>query len=231
VDLWWVRLRNTIGALSDSTVFGDPVGFASHFVRAPADNSLANDGSLCHTAADPGPNCGYVVLLNDNLGGVNTNGIDVAANLRLRSAIGNWTLRLQETYVDRYEYQNEKNGPWIQNVGVYSGAGPVFRNQWTAAVQWALGPWAAGLVNHYKSSYRDEDIKQAVIQQVGSYSTWDLYGSWSPAKQLTLTAGVRNLLDTRPPFSVQAAVFQVGYDPRFADPLLRTYYVRAQYRF
>jgi iron complex outermembrane recepter protein len=90
-----------------------------------------------------------------------------------------------------------------------------------------MGPWAAGLVNHYKSGYLDQDG----TSEVGAYSTWDLYGSWSPNKQFTLTAGVRNLFDKAPPSSVQAATFQVGYDPRFADPYMRTYYVRGTFKF
>jgi len=227
IDFWWIRLTNSIGALSDTTVFDDPTTYASHFVRA-ADGSLAIDGSLCNTAANPGPKCGYVLLLNDNLGGVNTNGIDLAANYRLRtSGAGNFVFRLQETYVSKYEYQNFKDGPWVQNVGVYSGSGPIFRNQFTLSAQWSMGSWGAGLVNHYKSGYLDEDG----VSNVGSYSTWDLYGTWSPTKQITLTAGVKNVLDTKPPTTVQAATFQVGYDPRFTDPLLRAYYIRAQYKF
>ena len=230
VDLWWVRLSNSIGAIADQTVFGDPATYASHFVRAP-DGSLATDGSQCNTPANPGPQCGYVVLLNDNLGGVNTNGIDIAANYRLRTGLGNWTFRAQETYVAKYEYQNQKDGPWIQNVGVYSGTGPIFRNQWTLSANWTMGAWAAGLVNHYKSGYLDENIGQTPILQVGAWSTWDLYGSWSPTKSVTLSAGVRNLLDKKPPASAQGATFQVGYDPRVTDPLLRMFYVRGTYRF
>ena len=226
IDFWWVQLKHQIAALSDNTVFGDPTKYASHFVRAP-DGSLATDGSQCNTVANPGPECGYVLLLNDNLGGVKTNGVDIAANYRLRTGFGNWSFHAQETYVAKYEYQNEEGGEWIQNVGVYSGAGPVFRNQFTLAANWSMGPWAAGLVNHYKSGYRDQDE----VHDVGAYSTWDLYGSWSPNKQFTLTAGVRNLFDKAPPSSVQSATFQVGFDPRFADPYMRTYYVRGTYRF
>jgi iron complex outermembrane receptor protein len=236
IDFWWVKLKNSIGSLADTTVFGDPANFASHFVRA-ADGSLASDGSLCNTAANPGPRCGFVVLLNDNLGGVRTNGIDLAANYRLRSAMGNWTFRFNETYVNKYKFQTERNGPWSSAVGVYSnipnttGGAPVFRNQFTLAVNWEMGPWAAGLVNHYKSGYLDSDVGQTPVERVASYSTWDLFGSWAPNKQLTITAGVKNLLDTKPPHSEQAATFQVGFDPRFTDPLLRAYYLRLGYKF
>jgi iron complex outermembrane receptor protein len=236
VDFWWIKLKNTIGALSDATVFGDPATYGAHFVRAP-DGSLATDGSQCNTVANPGPQCGYVVLLNDNLGDVKTNGADLAANWRLRTGMGNWLLRLQETYVARYRYQTERGGAWFDGVGVYggnpaiAGGGPVFRNQFTASAQWTMGSWAAGVVNHYKSGYLDQDVGQTPIAQVGAYSTWDVYGTWSPSKQMSLTLGVRNAFDKKPPHTEQAATFQVGYDPRFTDPFLRTYYVRGTYRF
>lgn len=227
IDFWWINLEHSIGGLSDNTVFGDPVKYASHFVRAP-NGSLATDGSQCNTVANPGPECGFVSLLSDNLGGIRTNGVDIAMNYRLKTAtMGNWMFRAQETYVAKYEYQNEEGGEWIHNVGVYSGAGPVFRNQMTLSANWSNGPWAAGLVNHYKSGYLDQDG----VSDVGSYSTFDIFGSWSPRKEFTLTAGVKNLFDKAPPSSVQSATFQVGYDPRFADPYMRSYYIRGTYKF
>jgi iron complex outermembrane recepter protein len=66
---------------------------------------------------------------------------------------------------------------------------------------------------------------------VGDYLTWDIFGSWKATKAVTITAGVRNVFDTKPPSSVQGDTFQVGYDPRFADPLLRTFYLRGTFRF
>jgi len=232
IDFWWVHLKNSIGALSDTSVFNDPTTYAAHYVRA-ADGSLATDGSQCNTVASPGPQCGYVVLLNDNLGDVKTSGVDLSASYRLRSGMGDWLFRLQETYVSRFDFQTEKGGPWFNGIGLYSGTptipggGPVFRNQFTVSANWSMGSWAAGLINHYKSGYLDSDG----VNNVGAYSTWDLYGSWSPDKKLTITAGVKNLFDKRPPHSEQASTFQVGYDPRFTDPLLRAFYVRGTYKF
>ena len=42
---------------------------------------------------------------------------------------------------------------------------------------------------------------------------------------------MKNAFDREPPFSNQAATFQVGYDPRFTDPTGRTYYARGTYSF
>lgn len=222
IDLWWIELEHQIAGLQDVTVFGDPAKYGALFHRAP-DGSLSTDGSQC-----PGPNCGYVELTTQNLGGVKTNGIDLAASYRLHAAgAGTFTFGGNSTYVAKYQYQNEEGGAWIQNVGIYSGAGPVFRWQTTLNANWTLGDWGVGLVNHYKSGYTDEDP----VNKVDSYSTWDLYGTWQAMKALSVTAGVRNLADKAPPYSNQSATFQVGYDPRFADALGRVGYLRATFRF
>ncbi|MCP5286135.1 MAG: TonB-dependent receptor [Burkholderiaceae bacterium] len=46
-----------------------------------------------------------------------------------------------------------------------------------------------------------------------------------------MTAGVNNLFDREPPYSNQGDVFQANYDPRFASPVGRAYYLRASYQF
>jgi iron complex outermembrane receptor protein len=66
---------------------------------------------------------------------------------------------------------------------------------------------------------------------VGAYSVWDLVGSWSGVKGLTLTAGVINLFNETPPFSNQGSTFQQGYDPRFTNSLDRRWLLRASYEF
>ena len=231
LDFWWIRLTNSIGALPDTTIFGDPVKFASLFVRSPS-GQLSFDGTQC-----PGANCGYVLDTQMNLGGVNTNGIDLSASYRLRTAaVGTLNFTLNGTYVSKYEYQTEEGGPWIQNTGIYSGTGPIFRWQQTANVQWNYGAFGLGITNRYKSGYVDQNDPNQVDpcclnNRVGSYSVWDVNGSWAVTKALSLVAGVRNVLDTNPPFSNQGATFQVGYDPRFTDPTGRAYYLRGTYSF
>jgi iron complex outermembrane recepter protein len=222
VDLWMIQLKHQILALQDVTAFGDPAKYAALFHRAP-DGSLATDGSLC-----PGPNCGYVELTTQNLGGVDTNGVDLSALYRLHTGhIGTFTFGGNGTYVNKSVYQNEENGPWFQNLGAYSGQGPIFRWQHTLTANWTRGIWGAGLVNHYKGGYVDEDPTNTV----GSYMTWDAYGTWRAMKGLLLTAGVRNMGNKMPPYSNQSTTFQVGYDPRFADPFGRVIYLRANLSF
>ena len=226
MDFWWIKLKHQIAGLDDSLIFASPAKYAGLFKRAP-DGTLSIDGSQC-----PGTNCGYVSDLTANLGGVNTNGVDLSASYRLRAKdVGNFVFDFSGTYVTKYEYQTEEGSAFLQNVGTYGGGivsgGPVFRWQHTISANWNLGAWGLGLINHYKSGYED----QTPTNTVGSYITWDMYGTWRPTNAISLTLGVRNLLDQAPPYSNQGATFQVGYDPRFADPTGRAYYLRGTYNF
>lgn len=222
-DWWTIRLTQQIGNLQDYDVLGDPVTFASSYHRN-ASGDLAVDGSQC-----PNPvTCGYIDLRTQNLGDLNTNGVDLSAAYRIRSKdYGNFTFNYNGTWVHKYEYQNFQTDVMHQNVGVYSGNGPIFRWQNTLNMNWAKGDVGAGLVAHYKSGYVDQDPDN----HVPSYTTWDGYGSWKALPGLTLTAGVRNLMNRKPPLSFQTGNFQAGYDPRYTDPIGRTMYVRATYDF
>jgi iron complex outermembrane receptor protein len=167
-------------------------------------------------------------LRQQNLGNTNTNGVDLSVLYRQGlGASGRLTVGLNTTYVSKYEYQDFIGGPYNQNVGVYVGAGPIFRWQHAATAMWNVGNWTLGGVIKHKSGYKDQDP----VNTVGPYTTADAYVNWAATKGFTLTLGIRNLTDRDPPYSNQGEVFQANYDPRFADPTGRTYYFRAGYQF
>jgi iron complex outermembrane receptor protein len=221
-DFWAIKLKHAIGVLNQDDVFADP-GTYPVYHRTAAGN-LATDGSQC-----PNPlTCGYVDLRTQNLGGTNTNGIDLSANYKLRTgSFGSYAFVLNSTYVNKYEYQNSGGGAWQQKAGIYSGTGPIFRWQNNAALNWTGGQFGAGLAAHYKTGYVD----QQPTNQVASYTTIDSYVSWAMPKALALTFGIRNMFDRNPPLSFQTETFQAGYDSRFTDPTGRTFYLRGTYTF
>ena len=220
MDLWWVRLKDKISSLDEDTLFDTYPQFQSYF-HFNGPNNLLSISSNC-----PGANCGYVDKRLQNLGGTNTNGIDFSAQHRLRTDMGQFDISLSSTYVIKYEYQNYTDGPWEQNVGVYSGGSPVFRWQHNLAANWSKDNWGAGAVLHYKSGYLEpgNNVKQ--------YMTVDSYINYSPIKSVALVVGVRNLFNQDPPFTNQATLFQAGgWDSRYADPTGRAYYFRATYNY
>ncbi len=227
VDFWWIRLKDAIGSISEETLFSNYAAFSSYFKFVQPGNVLPLSSLACKDGPTS-PTCGYVDERTQNLGGVNTNGIDFGLTYRLDSAVGRWNFEYASTLVRKYEYQDYKDGPWNQNVAVYSGAGPIFKWQHNGSVNWTMSGVSAGLALHYKSGYLDQDPSNTV----SAYTTADAYLGYQPIKGLKLLAGVRNLTDKAPPFSNQTALFQGGgWDSRFYDAVGRTYYVRGSYDF
>ena len=222
-DYWSIRLTQQISNLGSFDVLSDPVTFAPYYHRNPS-GDLAVDGSQC-----PNPiTCGYLDLRTQNLGDMNTNGVDLSASYKLRTKdYGLFNFAYNGTWVHKYEYQNFVGDEMHQNVGIYSGSGPIFRWQNTLNLNWSQNKLSAGVTGHFKSGYLDQDPEN----HVASYTTWDTYGSWEAIKGLNLTLGVRNLFDRDPPLSYQTTTFQAGYDPRYTDPAGRTFYLRATYNF
>ncbi|HTD05016.1 TonB-dependent receptor domain-containing protein, partial [Undibacterium sp.] len=215
LDYWNIHLRDKIGALPEQSIYGNYAKYKDLFLRFP-------DGS---------PNA--ILDLNDNLGEVKTQGIDVSFAARLpKTNVGTFTFTLDGTYVLKYDYQNERNGPFLSSVGTYSDNNPTFRWRHNAALNWVNGPWGATIAQSYNAGYHDQNqVDDQFKQDVSSYSLWNVSGSYSGFKHIMLTAGIKNLLNTDPPFSNQGTLFQKGYDPRYTDPVGRAYYVRGSYTF
>ena len=228
MDFWWIRLENQISVVAEQAIFGDTVKYASKFFRCSQVTQAQRDAidvCLNFPAFDP---IAFIDQPTENLGNLNTNGVDL--NLQFRFAptpYGRFGVTMDGTYVTKYEYQRAKDEAYIQNVGRYADNGPVFRWQHTIALNYSHGPWSAAFVNRYKSGYDDQDP----VNDVDDYSVFDLFGTWTGYKGLTLTAGIKNLFDEDPPFSNQQNTFQRGYDPRFTDPRGRTFLLRAAYKF
>ena len=228
LDFWWINLRETIDTLQEQAIFENPAKFASRIVRCsqltPAQR-LNFDVCLNFPAFNP---IAYIDTPTENLGETKTAGVDLMLSHRFgKSAYGQFAIGLDGTYVNKYDYQRERNGQFIINAGRYSDAGPIFRWQHLFQINWNAGAWSSTVAQRYKSSYRDQDG----VGLVRSYALWDWSLTWQPTKPLSLTAGIKNILATDPPWTMQGTTFQSNYDPRFTDPLGRTYTVRASYKF
>ncbi len=215
-DYWDIKLEDQINTLPEQTIFGDYQKYQSLYFYNAAGNRLD-----------------YVLANVMNLGEIRTRGVDLSLLYRLpRNPWGNFSLTVDGTYVDKYDYQNERGGPFTENVGRYADETPVFRWRHNASLAWSLAPWTMTLANRYLSGYDDQnDVDPEFEQRVDAYSTWTLSGTYSGNQSIDITAGVKNLFDEDPPYTNQTTTFQQGYDPRFTDPLGRAFFVRATYRF
>ena len=80
--------------------------------------------------------------------------------------------------------------------------------------------------------FTDGDWECLPRRNVASYMTADWQTKWNINKQASLVAGIRNLLDTKPPFTFATdGSHAVGYDPRYTDPRGRLLYVNFNHKF
>jgi iron complex outermembrane receptor protein len=232
-DIWQIKIKNLISGLAEQAIFGDPTKYANRFVRCsqipagPGAGITRDDVDVCLNFPSFDP-IAFIDTPNENLGELRTSGIDVSVNWRSAATpVGTFGAGIDGTYVTKYKYQRELNGAFFNPLGAYSDNAPVFRWQHVLTGSWSMGPWAATLAQRFKTGYTDQDG----VNSVGSYSLFDLSGSWTGIKDLTVTASIHNVLDTEPPLSGQVTTFQRGYDPRFTDPRGRTFGIRVGYKF
>lgn len=236
VDYYWVKVTNVIEVVPVDTIFGDYSRWApGYVVRKPPD---AEHPDL------PGP-IDYIVQYSTNVGTITTSGIDV--NLQWRSGstpAGQLALSLNGTYVLHYAHSGFESAAVPPGVGTRGPDGAIVRYRQYAQVNWTLGPWGATLANAYQDGYSEVDLLSCEDpgqelncsgrRRVGAYSVWDLQGRYEGIKNTSVALGIRNLLDRAPPVSNQGSLsgdFQAGYDPTYADPRGRMYYVAVRYAF
>ncbi|MDQ3027371.1 MAG: TonB-dependent receptor [Pseudomonadota bacterium] len=170
-----------------------------------------------------------------NLGGTKIQGIDASVQFSAPpTPVGRFRFSLSGTYLIKYDSQ--------QNDGSYAGfvsnqfGSPVtgISPRWKSyqSVSWDNGPWSLTLGNSYQSSYTDQqgDLN-GEERTVSSLTLWDLQATWKGMRNLQLTVGARNLLDTNPPETNQQNSFQSGFDPSYYDPRARVVYLQATYKF
>jgi iron complex outermembrane receptor protein len=241
VDYWAIHRRDSIGTIGDGTIFDqyaavDPVTAGGYFIRNPRNASGGCVGDLPGSPATPANvPCAIqsVVALQSNLGKYNVTGIDITGTGRFPSTgAGRVSLRFDGTYIITYRYQQAKDAPYLDNLGILtSDNGAITRWRHYATVNWTLGPWGASLSQNFVLGYKDDTSLGNPPRRVASYETYDAQVSWGGWRGLGVNLGVRNLLDRDPPASANSQNFQVGYDPRYTDPRGRTYYAQLKYMF
>ncbi|MGA2552540.1 MAG: TonB-dependent receptor [Burkholderiaceae bacterium] len=225
VDIFQINLRDTI------LIGGVPY---TYFLQNAA---LANEFSyLINRGAN-----GSIVSINQtniNLGRSEVNGADIDFKWRfLAETADKLTFTLNSTYYNRFNTENP-DGSYTNNIAqgnipaISTTGGIIARWRSNEALTWDHGPWSATLSNSWQSSYNDFPSNvTGTPRRVSSYSIFNLEGSYSGIKNVVIRAGINNLLDTDPPYTNSTQAFQIGYDPTYANPIGRYYYLAMTYKF
>ncbi|MFG6447600.1 TonB-dependent receptor [Roseateles sp. BYS180W] len=233
IDYWNIRITDSISSVAEQALFDNPAKYGNRYFRCkdlPAATQALVD--RCQGEWVDSNALGYVKSLNDNLGGVKTDGFDLALGYGFKSTAGQFQVGMESTYVRSYQYQRDKGDPYIQNAGKYVDSSPVLRWKHAVTGSWKQGDFGANLGIRYNAGYDDQNAVEAMyVNRVKAYTLTDLALSYSGLKYIKLTLGVNNLFDAKPPFSNQGTTFQQGYDPRLSDPYGRTWTMRLSAKY
>lgn len=222
-DYWSIRMDDTISFLSGVTALAYPDRFADRIQRGLVDPAYPDL---------PGP-LTQLDLRLINLGATRTSGVDVF--LTWAAPAQDWgrlQLGVQGTYVR--EWKTQFNGiDYVSALGdATSGLPPVPRWRTTIMLDWSCQAWGATLVYQMSTGYVENmPNPDDGTRNVGAAANWDLQGRYTgdgPLRGWSFAAGIQNLFDQDPPFSVTSS-FQAGFNPQVGNPLGRTFYVRASY--
>jgi len=234
LNYWSVEIKDAVTSVSEQLILDDPAKYLDLYTT-----KFKQSNGLTYVA---------ILLAPINIGRTQNEGIDWDIGYKDKFDFGRVEGRLAGTYLlkSRYTVPGTDND-WTTSLGKFGVNDAVsFRNIIRGSVSLGLGNWEHTLSANYRDGYTDQAYSaddcvffddagdcQAGALKVESYSTFDWRTSWNATKNLTLVLGIENILDTDPPRSlrVNGAGHQLGYDPRYASPLGRTYSLQASLKF
>ena len=220
VDYWQISMSDRIRQLSTSEMISNYDVYKDYFVRDPATNIVQ-----------------YIQAGWVNSAGSKTKGVDFGLVQMFDALDGRFTASLNGTKMISAKEQTRENAPVIEYVGKWNNTTLYLPWRVNASLGYRTGPWNVTLSGIYRDRYEDQNrgplaagganytTNQPYTRTVNAYSTFNLVGSYSGIKGLTVTGTVINLTDKQPPFTwhnIDSAA-GAGWDPRVADPRGRTW--------
>jgi iron complex outermembrane recepter protein len=225
-DYFKIRLHDVIVAgIPFTTILGDLDQFGGLVHRSAPDAAFPNL---------PGRISGIINTFI-NLGSLHIEGWDLEAHYKVpRQSWGRLRIDVTGTYYTRNDAQN-LDGSYTGFVSndfqaIVPGVLPRWKHY--AVMSWDSGPWQASIAQTYQASYVDVNPDgNGDNRRVSSMSLFDVQGSYTGFKNLTLTLGAKNVFDTNPPQTNQNLTFQGGYDPNYYDARARFIYAAIRFAF
>ncbi|TDP73193.1 TonB-dependent receptor domain-containing protein [Roseateles toxinivorans] len=228
-DYWNVKMTDAVSGVSANQAFADPQKYKDLF-------------TLYRTPAETQDYWAFKSV-STNIGKANYSGVDWDVVARFQTGIGRLTTGLAGTYMIESSYTRAgTDNDFTDSMGKYGeNAAVTFRNIIRGTLKLETGAFTNLLTVKLRSGYKDitttaRDVATnknvAVSVDVPRYGTLDWQGTYKHSKALELRVGINNLLNEAPPFTLRdSSGHQVGYDPRYADPKMRTLYMMGTYNF
>jgi iron complex outermembrane recepter protein len=228
VDWWQVETTGTIGALTRTQLYSVAEFFPERFLRNNTGRLVGIDRRLF------------------NAGGNLMEGVEVGVRNNGELWGGRWSAALEGTYILNRQSKFLPNLPYSANqVGAWTRfADLTLEWRHNLSVTYTKGDWSGSLSQRHASSYLDNLTYAGLtsgavaapdyVRRVPSYTLYNTSLTYNGFEGFRVTAGVRNLLDTQPPFTL-AYDSDTGsgssWEPRVADPRGRSFTLQLEYAF
>jgi iron complex outermembrane recepter protein len=227
VDYWQIDLTDRIGAISGQLLISRYDQYSQYVTRDPTTNEIVS-----------------VTSPTFNLGGDKTRGADINLTGNWKTEVGQFVATLDGTYTSSFKSRFSEADPYTELVGKFGDTTNGFdlhvRWKHSANVTWSQGPWSTTFSQNYTGGYQAERdgfgsgfTAAGSPDRIKSYTLYNLTGTYTGIKNLSITAGIKNLFDTKPSFSNHNVdnVAGAGWDGRVGDPRLRSFILRLNYKF
>ena len=225
VDFWSIAVDNTIGALTIDQLLSNLQFFPDRIARTNGTISLLD-------------------LRSDNIGSRRTQGLEVSLRGGLDAFGGQFTAGLEGTRLLRKKEKLLPAAPYSDIVGVFTFAGDIgLKWKHNAFVTWSNDALSLNLTQIFRDGYRNcipPQCTAAAIARpdynarVDSYTLYNVSAGLRINDGMQLTVGIRNLLDTDPPFAItydSNTGAGSSWEPRIADPRGRSFTVAVEAKF
>jgi iron complex outermembrane receptor protein len=226
-DYWEIRRENVIRTIALTTLVNNYSLFSANFLHDSTGALAAVDQRWVNTGA------------------AQTRGVEIGANANGNLMAGKWSANLDGSYLVEKKSKLLANSPWgASEVGLWSTYGDLgLRWKHTANFTYKQGDWSTSLYQVYRAGYTNQVLPGVangkvsppdVVTQVDAYQIFHVSATYTGFKALTLTGGIKNLLNTDPPF---AATYDSNtgagssWESRVADPRGRSFTLMINYKF
>jgi iron complex outermembrane receptor protein len=235
IDLWNVEIRDQVTSVSEGLIFANPAKYASLFTTKHISST--------------GKDVLAIKLLPINIGKVENQGVDYDFTHKMKLFDGKLTSRLAGTWLLKSRYTTPgTDDQWETSLNRYGSNDKVsFRHVVRATTSYETARFTHTLAANYRNGYTDKPQSEddcavivagspgecyGITLDVPSYTTFDLQSAYRPLKNVELTAGIINLFDRTPPFTLRnTGSHQVGYNPSYSSALGRQFYISGSYKF
>jgi iron complex outermembrane receptor protein len=222
VDFWSIAVDNTIGALTIAQLLANQSSFSDRVIRT----------SNVITQLD---------LRADNIGSRRTQGLEVALRGGVDAFGGVLTAGLDGTYLLKKKEKFLPTAPFGSSlIGVFTYAGDLgLKWKHSAFINYAVDDMLFSFSQIYRNGYKNNSLPASSSRpdynaRVKAYVTYNLSAAMDMNDKLRLTAGIRNVLDTDPPFAItydSNTGAGSSWEPRVADPRGRSFTLAVEAKF